>query len=221
MFSSNISFPKSSFLKIQETISVISQALKKYQGSIGICFNGGKDSVVLLDIISRYKVANGIDDHVAYFHFQTNYEFPEMLEYFKKAEDYWKIKMSHVQCNSIIDGLSKAIASHNTRAMFIGVRENDPEGKSLHFTEPTTEGWPSVMRIHPLLKWSYKDIWNYIETLNIPVCKLYERGYTSIGSTLDTQPNPMLKDSNGEYMHAKFLGDERYERAGRHSEEHH
>ncbi|KAH0789458.1 adenine nucleotide alpha hydrolases-like protein [Histomonas meleagridis] len=123
--------------------------------------------------------------------------------------------MSHVHCNSIIEGLSKAIETHSTKALFIGVRGNDPEGKSINFFQHTSEGWPSAIRIHPLLKWSYNEIWNYIETLNLPVCKLYERGYTSIGSTLDTSPNPMLKDGKGSYLHAKFLSDEMYERAGR------
>jgi FAD synthetase len=51
---------------------------------------------------------------------------------------------------------------------------------------------PSLMRVSPLLEWSYRDIWDFITAVDAPYCKLYDAGYTAIGSMLDTVRNPLL-----------------------------
>ncbi|EDN03221.1 hypothetical protein HCAG_01085 [Histoplasma mississippiense (nom. inval.)] len=60
---------------------------------------------------------------------------------------------------------------------------------------PTTEnhGWPGFMRIHPVIDWHYAEIWAFIRHLGIEYCPLYDEGYTSLGGTNDTHPNPKLK----------------------------
>lgn len=39
---------------------------------------------------------------------------------------------------------------------------------------------------------TFADEYQFIRHLNIPYCELYDRGYTSLGGTDDTQPNPAL-----------------------------
>jgi hypothetical protein len=51
---------------------------------------------------------------------------------------------------------------------------------------------PSLMRVSPILEWSYRDIWDFIAAVRAPYCTLYDQGYTSIGSMLDTVRNPYL-----------------------------
>jgi FAD synthetase len=45
------------------------------------------------------------------------------------------------------------------RAIFVGTRRTDPHGANLTHFDATTSGWPSFMRIHPVIDWHYADIW--------------------------------------------------------------
>eukprot|EP00123_Amoebidium_parasiticum_P006673 comp17571_c1_seq2/m.17186 comp17571_c1_seq2/g.17186 ORF comp17571_c1_seq2/g.17186 comp17571_c1_seq2/m.17186 type:complete len:100 (-) comp17571_c1_seq2:104-403(-) len=82
---------------------------------------------------------------------------------------------------------------------------------------PCDKGWPRVMRVHPILHWSYSQIWEFLRRLNVPYCSLYDRGYTSIGNVHNTIPNPALRNDQAPsgYDPAWKLADERLERAGR------
>uniref|UniRef100_A0A7S4PB57 FAD synthase n=1 Tax=Guillardia theta TaxID=55529 RepID=A0A7S4PB57_GUITH len=62
---------------------------------------------------------------------------------------------------------------------------------------------PSLMRFSPILEWSYRDIWDFIQALELPYCSLYDEGYTSIGSVIDTVRNPALLRQNMEPLLTK------------------
>ena len=83
----------------------------------------------------------------------------------------------------------------------------------------TDPGWPQVMRAHPILNWSYADVWRYLSGgPGRGYCQLYDDGYTSIGGTQDTRRNESLalgKDGEGGYLPARRLEDESLERNGR------
>ncbi|PRQ69889.1 hypothetical protein AAT19DRAFT_11542 [Rhodotorula toruloides] len=95
------------------------------------------------------------------------------------------------------------------KAVLVGTRRNDPHGEHLRPFSPTDAGWPDFMRVHPILDWSYGDVWAFLraETLTLgddgegregkrrglEWCELYDYGYTSLGSTHNTFPNPLLR----------------------------
>jgi FAD synthetase len=47
----------------------------------------------------------------------------------------------------------------SVKAIFVGTRRTDPHGEHLTHFDPTDHGWPSFMRIHPVIDWHYVDIW--------------------------------------------------------------
>jgi len=103
------------------------------------------------------------------------------------------------------------------RAIFMGTRRGDPHGASLAPFAPTDPGWPPLMRVNPILDWTYTDVWQFLRFLHVPYCCLYEKGYTSIGLLHDTEPNTKLRNSDGTYKPAWDLEEDTEERAGRSS----
>ena len=58
----------------------------------------------------------------------------------------------------------------------------------------------------------------FLRHLQIPYCELYDRGYTSLGGTTDTHPNPKLQMKGPEgiwYRPAYELEEDDEERLGR------
>ena len=117
---------------------------------------------------------------------------------------------------------------------------HEPLSAKLAFETATDPGWPSFMRIHPIINWSYHDVWTYLRRFQVPYCDLYDKGsvlfpsvplvpltdpifrYTSLGSVHNTFPNPALRigDSAGDetqpaWKPAYELQDGSLERAGR------
>lgn len=39
----------------------------------------------------------------------------------------------------------------------------------------------NILKINPLVEWSYNDVWNYIRENNVPFNRLHSQGYPSIG----------------------------------------
>lgn len=211
-------FPAPLNKKIEESFKIINDAYVKYQQDICICFNGGKDSIVLLDLVEKYhtETKEGKQYSMRSFFLQSNDEFPEMKKYINDVKDYWNHEFETIETSSLKEGLSKIINKYSMKAIFLGVRKSDPEGKNSHVFEPTSNGYPKAMRVLPILHWDYKDIWQYIDKLKIPVCELYNKGYTSIGSPSKTRPNPQLYDLvTKKYKHARELRNGNLERIGR------
>ncbi|WWC57932.1 uncharacterized protein I303_100467 [Kwoniella dejecticola CBS 10117] len=103
------------------------------------------------------------------------------------------------------------------KCVLVGTRKGDPND-NVKVLAPTDPSWPQFLRVHPVLHWTYADVWDFLRELNVPYCSLYDEGYTSLGSTTNTSPNPLLKNFNSPsgWDPAYMLKDASQERAGRH-----
>ncbi|CAA7266230.1 unnamed protein product [Cyclocybe aegerita] len=95
------------------------------------------------------------------------------------------------------EGMRQALQTYKDHfphitAILIGTRRTDPHGAKLSHRNMTDNGWPAFERVNPIINWSYGDVWSFLRRLSVPYCRLYDEGYTSLGSTFNTFPNPAL-----------------------------
>ena len=50
----------------------------------------------------------------------------------------------------------------NVKAVIIGTRSSDPGCTNAEFMQPSDGNWPKMMRVNPIIKWRYSDIWTFI-----------------------------------------------------------
>ena len=149
-------------------------------------YNGGKDCLVLLVIYlaaihrhfsvpetsglraDSHAQANGISTSPQYAAFPSTiksvyirpaHPFAEVNDFVhSSAEDY------HLDLAESSKPMKAAFAEYlkdhtEVKAIFVGTRRTDPHGGSLGPFNPTDRGWPSFMRIHPVIDWHYQEIW--------------------------------------------------------------
>jgi FAD synthetase len=144
--------------------------------------------------------------------------FPEVDDFVNVSENTYHLSLARY-AKPMREAFEDYLSDHPPiKAIFVGTRRTDPHGAKLKFFDPTDGGWPSFMRIHPVIDWHYAEVWAFIKELDIPYCQLYDLGYTSLGGTTDTYPNPALKgNKEGTFRPAYELEQDEEERLGRDS----
>jgi len=58
------------------------------------------------------------------------------------------------------------------KAVLVGTRRTDPHGAELTHFDMTDYGWPTFMRVHPVIDWHYWEIWDVLAPHHSEICKL-------------------------------------------------
>ncbi|KAF5974404.1 FAD synthetase [Fusarium coicis] len=221
--------------QVRKSIEVVDEALQKYRPEqISLSYNGGKDCLVLLILLlarmgrhyySTSDTTNGTSELTPPEKLQCVYivaahPFPEVDTFVEASSEEYGLEVARYVL-PMKKGLEIYLEERpSIKAVFVGTRRTDPHGENLTFFDPTDAGWPSFMRIHPVIDWHYVQIWAFIRHLGIEYCPLYDQGYTSLGGIKDTHPNPHLKKQgqNGQgFRPAYELTQDDEERLGRDS----
>lgn len=190
--------------------------------SIGIAFNGGKDSTVMLHIITSMYPEHPFP---VYYHLDVDDTFEEEMEFVLERIPilYPKLVVSVHRTDGNSTAALKDFLSKNPfiKLMMIGLRASDTTSDvAMQEFMETEDPYPAgIIRCHPLLSFSYRNIWTYIDWYGLEYCSLYDKGFSSIGAKSTTKPNPSLISNNTttipNYKGARFLVKEEDERLGR------
>ncbi|KAL1618370.1 3'-phosphoadenosine 5'-phosphosulfate sulfotransferase [Neofusicoccum ribis] len=202
-------------------LGVIEEALQRYSSldELSLSYNGGKDCLVLLVLYlcalhrRSTSTATPLPKTVETVYIQSSHPFPEVESFVAESSDAYNLTLKTYNAPMKAAFELYLRDQPSVKAIFVGTRRTDPHGEHLTHFDPTDHGWPSFMRIHPFIRY-----------LGIPYCQLYDQGYTSLGGTTDTHPNPALRipstevdedRKDGKFRPAYELVEDYEERLGR------
>ncbi|KAL0271321.1 UNVERIFIED_CONTAM: hypothetical protein PYX00_008447 [Menopon gallinae] len=206
---------------VTNSMQVVEHAYSIYKPEeVYLSFNGGKDCTALLHIIWAYNMKQKNTQKINASYLKTPDQFPEMEEFIKQTTERYNLNLFTDNGPADKEQLSALVKKHPClKAIFLGTRRTDPYAQELKSFQMCDPDWPQLMRINPILDWSYTDVWEFLRVLAVPYCSLYDEGFTSLGNVKNTSPNPALAvegcDGNVTYLPAYKLKQGSLERQGR------
>lgn len=176
-----------------------------------VSFSGGKDSQVLLDLVSRTIPAS--DFIIVYS--DTGYELPTSLELYDEVQDFYEQKYpgirfelakNHQQVLQYWDEMGSPSNIHRwccgvmkTAPLyiklkkivgkgrqphvlsFVGTRADESLRRSTYSKIAKDAKHTNVVNVSPILEWSTTEVWLYILFYNLPFNKAYRMGLGRVG----------------------------------------
>ncbi|KAF4525213.1 hypothetical protein B566_EDAN014353, partial [Ephemera danica] len=136
-----------------------------------ISFNGGKDCTALLHLTVAALHSWGKSSPTSP---RLKALYVRCPEPFSEVEDFVRCAVSRYQLDliqydeGIKDAVQHMMQQHpKVKAVLMGNRRSDPHSSNLKPFQMTDPGWPQLMRVFPILEWSYQDVWQVLLNLRI------------------------------------------------------
>lgn len=190
----------------QQPQALLRAVIERYPKLVLACSFGAED-VVLVDMLHK------INPDVPLFYLDTDFLFPETYATRDRIIAHYGLRPAQVlQVTPLLTPAQQATA-HGDRLwerspdQCCQIRKVEPLTRILSQYEAWITGirreqaptranaglieWDqkfSLVKINPLARWTWSDVWTYIKIYEVPYNPLHDRNYPSIGCTYCTAP---------------------------------
>ena len=163
---------------VRTALDTMEECYRKFPpDSVSVCFNGGKDCVVMLHIAHAVHQSLAKEKRMKSFYVREDETFPEVETFMTDTIKRYSLD-NKVYQQPIKSALSQMLAGDpEVKATVLGVRKGDPGADRMNYFSPTDGDWPAVMRVNPILTWDYSHVWRFIRALSLPYPSLYDQAW--------------------------------------------
>lgn len=179
-------------------------ALQEFEKSITIATGFGAEGLVLIDMACRAFSNPDV------FFLDTGFLFPETYELRRRIEDRYGIEIREISpgltpqsqeraygpglwardpdlCCRLrkLEPLKDALSGFD--AWMTAIRRDQTAARANAQAVEWDYRW-GLVKVSPLVRWSSREVWDYISREKIPYNPLHDQGYPSIGCTHCTRP---------------------------------
>ncbi|MCD6371632.1 MAG: phosphoadenosine phosphosulfate reductase family protein [Candidatus Aenigmarchaeota archaeon] len=194
---------------LDEKIKESKRIIRKYKENCFVCWSGGKDSTVMIHLITQ------LDLDIPILFVDTGVEYPQTVRYVKRMVKEFGIQDNFFLLKNSINPLKlpRTIKFGRGEEKFCEIikmqyfekfrEEHGFEKKMVaDIWDETFDRFaviyefgevvrlPNIIKVLPLAWWSEEDIWKYYEIERIPLNPLYKQGF--MGTTCYVCPYPSL-----------------------------
>lgn len=180
---------ENTLFSIEDKVAIALDMLRTFEPPEGyyVAYSGGKDSTVILDLVRRSGVK--YDAHYN----RTTVDPPELVRFIRSQPDVieehpemsmWELIVKHRMppmrtvrycCEYLKEG------GGDGRMVVTGVRAAESIRRSKRRQIESCLKGASKTFMHLIFHWSTADVWEYINSNNLPYCCLYDEGFERLG----------------------------------------